>query len=61
MRLTGTNDVTALSIAVPYCDVVITERSWAAMINDQKINRRFNTQVLHDLRELPGLLQAQTV
>ncbi|MDQ3764451.1 MAG: hypothetical protein M3460_23685 [Actinomycetota bacterium] len=52
------NDVTALSIAVPYCDVVITERSWTAMLNSQKINARFNTQVLHDLRELPDLLQA---
>lgn len=55
------NDVTALSITVPYCDVVITERSWTAMINNQKINRRFNTQVLHDLRELPDLLQAKIV
>jgi hypothetical protein len=52
------NDVTALSIVVPYCDVVITERSWTAMLNSQKISRRFNTQVLHDLRELPDLLQA---
>ena len=55
------NDVTALSIAVPYCDVVITEGSWTAMINNQKINRRFNTQVLRNLRELPDLLQAETV
>jgi hypothetical protein len=52
------NDVTALSVTVPYCDVVITERSWAAMINNQKINRHFDTRVLHDLRELPDLLQA---
>jgi hypothetical protein len=31
------------------------------MINNQKINRRFNTQVLRNLRELPDLLQAETV
>jgi hypothetical protein len=47
------NDVTALSIAVPYCRVVVTERQWAGVINTRKINRRFGTVVTHDLRDLP--------
>jgi hypothetical protein len=46
------NDVTALSVAVPYCDAVVTERQWAGVINTRKINRRFDTVVTHDLREL---------
>lgn len=50
------NDVTALSIAVPYCDLVVTERSWSGMINTRKISRPFETRVLRDLRELPDLL-----
>lgn len=50
------NDVTALSIAIPYCDVVITERSWTGMVNTQKVNKPSGTTVLRDLRELPGLL-----
>lgn len=46
------NDITALSITIPYCDVVVTERQWSAVINTRKINRRFNTTVLRDVRDL---------
>jgi len=52
------NDVTALAISVPYCDVVITERGWSAMINDGKVNKRFDTRVLADLRRLPEVLDS---
>jgi hypothetical protein len=48
------NDVTALAIAVPYCDLVITEKSWASMLTAAKVPERFETTVtrsLHDLAE----------
>lgn len=50
------NDVIALSIAVPYCDVVVTERSWTGITNTRRINQPFQTKVIRDLRELPSLL-----
>lgn len=50
------NDVTALSIALPYCDVIGTERSWTGLINTNKISQPFGTSVINDLRDLPSLL-----
>ncbi|MUL47109.1 hypothetical protein FZI85_04055 [Mycobacterium sp. CBMA293] len=44
------NDVISLSIAVPYCDVVVTERSWAAHTNAAKIADRFGTLVTPHLQ-----------
>jgi hypothetical protein len=55
------NDLVALSIAVPYCDIVVTERMWTGMINGAKINQPFDTAVISDLRYLPPLLSASTV
>ena len=51
------NDVTALSVAVPYCDVVVTERQWAHFVDVAQLDRRFNTTVISDLRKLPELLK----
>ncbi len=50
------NDVMALSVVVPYCDVVVTERQWAHSVGVAKLDRRFNTTVISDLRKLPELL-----
>jgi hypothetical protein len=51
------NDVMALSVAVPYCDVVVTERQWAHFVRVAKLDRRFKTKVISDLRGLPELLE----
>lgn len=50
------NDVTALAIAVPYCDVVITEKSWASMLSAARVPERFETTVARDLRDLADRL-----
>jgi hypothetical protein len=50
------NDVMALSIAVPYCDVVVTERQWVNFADRAELGRRFNTAVINDLPKLPALL-----
>lgn len=50
------NDVNALSIAVPYCDVVVTERQWAHHLNDSGLAAQFGTTVLHRLADLTGVL-----
>jgi hypothetical protein len=46
------NDVDALSRAVVYCDVVVTERQWADLIARGGLDEKYETVVLCDLREL---------
>lgn len=55
------NDVLALSIAVPYCDIVVTERQWARHINQLGLAERYGTTVLHDLTELTEVIIAATI
>lgn len=49
-------DLSALSVAVPYCDVVITERRWAHMIKATRLAERHDTDVGHGLTSLESLL-----
>ena len=53
---TDLNDVNALSVAVPYCDVVVTERQWVHHLKRAGLHERFNTVLISDLRELPVVL-----
>ena len=50
------NDVSALAIAVPYCDVVITEKSWASMLTVAKVPERFETTVTRSLHDVADRL-----
>ena len=50
------NDVMALSVAVPYCDVVVTEGQWVHFVRAAKLDRRCKTKMISDLRRLPELL-----
>jgi hypothetical protein len=54
------NDVVALSIAVPYCDVVVTEKSWASLVNAAKVGKRFDTLVTRDLKDVVNRLSEET-
>jgi hypothetical protein len=51
------NDVTALSVAMAYCDVVVTERQWTHFAGIARLDQRFGTTVISDLRKLPELLR----
>lgn len=48
------NDMTALGAAAAYCDVVVAEKHWGAMLNRQQ--RHFHAKVTTQLTELPRLL-----
>lgn len=50
------NDIGYLSTAVAYCDVVVTERKWAHVLNASGASAVAGTTVLHDLVELKPLL-----
>jgi hypothetical protein len=45
-------DLAALSLAVVYCDVVVTERQWAAEIRRLRLDEEFDTFVTHRLVDL---------
>lgn len=49
-------DISALSVAVPYCDVVITERRWAHMIKATRLAERYGTEVGYGLTSLESLI-----
>lgn len=48
--------MTALAIAVPYCDVVVTEKSWASMLCAAKVPGRFKTTVTRSLHDVADRL-----
>ncbi len=49
-------DLAALSAAVVYCDVVVTENQWAALMRRAELDEQFGTVVLTDLGDLLGQL-----
>ncbi len=50
-------DLSFLAIAVPYCDIVVTEREWAQILNQKKIGELYNTKILYSLEELGEILK----
>jgi hypothetical protein len=49
-------DIGSLSLAIPTCDVVVTERSWVSMVKKRKLDRIYKTVVISDLAEIEPLL-----
>ena len=52
------NDVAALSVAFPYCDVVVTEKSWTHFAQRADFETEFGTRVLSNLNKLIPILLA---
>jgi hypothetical protein len=53
-------DFLALAVAIPYCDVVVTERHWRHVAIQAGLDKRYNTQILHKLDDAVALLQSLT-
>lgn len=49
-------DLGALSLAIPYCDIVVTEREWANILIQKGIDKLYNTKIIYDISKLKGLL-----
>ncbi len=47
------NDLGALSVALPYCDIVVTEKLWRHLADQAGIPDRYNTAVLDNLGSMP--------
>ena len=45
-------DIAFLTIAIPYCDVIITEKFWCSLIQRTKLDKKYNTVVLRDINNL---------
>lgn len=50
------NDMDALTRAIVYCDIVVTERQWVDLVRRGRLDAMYDTIVISDLRELPRLL-----
>ena len=55
------NDIAYLSVAVAYCDVVVTERRWTHILNQSGVADRFHTVVTSKLDDLTELLVNQSI
>ena len=51
-------DMDALSLAVPYCDIVVTEQHAHHVLRAARLHERMDTVLLRDLTELPANLSA---
>lgn len=46
------NDIWALSMAIPYCDIVVTESMWASIARQSKLDKKYDTLILSSTEEL---------
>ena len=55
-KFTGNDyyDISFLSAAIPYCDIVITEISWASIAKKYKLHTKYNTKIYN---KLDGLMK----
>lgn len=50
------SDITSLSVAIPYCDIVVTEVFWANIVKSTALDKKYNTKVVSSLDALLPLL-----
>lgn len=49
-------DIDAMSLAVPYCDIVVTEKACHHVLHAAHLGERMQTAILRDLTDLPDVL-----
>lgn len=52
-------DIDAVALAVPNCDIVVTERFWCELVERHRLAIRYDTKMIDDLTRLPELLDLQ--
>lgn len=52
-----TNDITFLSTAIPYCDLVLTEAFWTHLASQCRLPEKYNTRIGSKLRVLTEFLK----
>jgi hypothetical protein len=54
------HDIDALSLAVPYCDIVVTEKGCHHLLNAARLGQRMHTTILRRLDDLPAAIEGWT-
>jgi hypothetical protein len=49
-------DLIGLSVAIPYSNVVVSERYWCHMVRERRLDTKYRTTVITDARDLPTRL-----
>lgn len=47
-----TNDIAFLTMAIPYCDIVVAEKYWIAMLKRLKYDERYGVKLYEDINDL---------
>ena len=50
------DDLSALGVAIAYCDIVVTEKQWVRLAEEAGIGDRLNTTIISDLADLTALI-----
>jgi hypothetical protein len=50
-------DIDALALAVPYCDIVGTEKACHHLLNASRLGERMRTNILRRLDDLPRAIE----
>lgn len=53
------HDIMALSVAIPYCDVVVTENFWTHEAKRNNLDSLYDTRVVSDLSKLSDVISIQ--
>jgi len=50
------NDIWFLSLAIPYSDIVVTEKMWTSIAKRTKLDKKCKTIILSSIKELAELM-----
>ncbi len=49
-------DIAFLTVAIPYCDVIVTEKFWGTLAKQKNLHQKYKTLLFSDLNELESIL-----
>lgn len=52
-------DILTLSVAIPYCDVVVADNQFVDLANRAELGEIYHTEILNNLREVPDIVRKQ--
>lgn len=56
IKLNDLYDLQCVSTASAYCDIVVTEREWANILNRENIAELYNTKIIYKIKDLENLI-----
>lgn len=56
IKINDFNDIWFLTLSIPYCDIVITDKEFASIAKRAKLDRKCNTIILSSIRQMKRYL-----